>query len=151
MEPREVGAGRSIPSNEPRMRELILSLPEPWSLNNLIRMSYHMRNQRREMLKKRIDEQMREQFGSEWKASWQFMKYVEVDAIFNLSAKRDRFELPAALKIEMDALQEIGVITSDGPQNLRPGVLRQNTGGARGVRIRLRELPRPIVEPELEF
>ena len=133
------------------MRTLILTLPEPWSVNNLLRMSYHLRNQRREMLKKEIARQMEKNFGKNWRKEWPPLEYVRLDAIFTFRAKRDRLELPMCLKIEADALQEVGVIQSDGPSHLEPGKLKQLTRGARGVRLRLTELASPIVEPDLDF
>jgi hypothetical protein len=128
-------------------RTLILELPEPWSLNNLLRISYHNRNQRREMLKGLIWKQM-EALGATWNKSekklqgWTAIKFVRVDADLCLHALRDDLELPACLKIELDALQECGVIASDGPRNLERGAITQHTGSGRGVRIRLTELER---------
>lgn len=116
------------------LREIVISLPEPWSLNNLLRQSYHMRNQRREMLKSAIAAQM--------PRGWKPMKYVQVDAHLSLASLRDDFELPACLKIELDAAQEVALIDSDGPRALIRGSVTQSAGSARGVRLRFVELPK---------
>lgn len=125
------------PDPEPRepreLRTLTLQLPEPWSLNQLLRTSYHNRNQRREMLKKEIARQL--------PPKWRPMKYVIVDAHITLAKLRDDFELPACLKIELDAAQEVKAIVSDDPSHLKRGEVTQTVGSPRGVRLTLRELP----------
>ena len=132
------------------LRQITISLPEPWSLNNLLRQSYHFRNSRREMLKKELLKHF-QAYG--WLIHekkplkhaltgevWQPMKFVRVDAHLTLSALRDDFELPACLKIELDAAQEVKLIASDGPKNLVRGDVTQSTGTPRGVTIRFTEL-----------
>lgn len=140
-------------------RTLTLSLPASWSLNQLLRASYHLRNQRREMLKAAILREMESQgysitgrgktrrVGSDWRP----MRFLRADALIGSTKYRDNFELPASLKIEFDALQETGVIASDGPDCLERGIIAQCTGRGNFVRIRITELPKKPQQPLLDL
>lgn len=137
-------------------RELTLALPASWSINQLIRASYHLRNARREMLKAKIGQQMVEQGYSYDKKTkkvgkWTPMRYARADALIGVSKLRDNFELPASLKIEFDALQEVGVLISDAPDALERGIISQRTGKGQFVRIRLLELARAPTQPPLDI
>jgi hypothetical protein len=145
-------------------RTLTLELPASWSINQLIRASYHLRNSRREMLKAKILGQMEahgyttvttqekgakkvRKVGPDWKP----FRFLRADALIGSAKFRDNFELPASLKIEFDALQETGVIATDGPEALERGIVSQCSDRGNFVRIRLVELAAAPKQPQLDI
>lgn len=151
-------APKSSESSSSELRTLVLSLPATWSINQLIRASYHLRNQRREMLKAAICRQMAERYGCEYDEKkrkligFRPLRFAIADALIGVPATlRDNFELPASLKIEFDALQECGVLENDGPRNLGRGIVAQRTGEGQWLRLRLRELSAAPEQPELDL
>lgn len=117
------------------LRTLTLRLPLPWSINELIRKSFHLRNTRRNLLMRRISRLTPD--------DWQPLRYYRVDAMIDLVELRDPLELPASLKIEMDALQECNVVVDDGPDFLVVGTIAQRKARPLGVTLTLTELARP--------
>lgn len=118
----------------PCPRQIVLKLPCPWSINDLLRARYDLRNKRRELLKKRISKLR--------PPGWSPLKRFRVDALISVPGElRDPLELPASLKIEMDALQECGIIAGDGPKNVVVGDISQIRARPTGVLITLTELP----------
>lgn len=115
---------------------LTLYLPEPLSVNRLLRLHHRERSRHRDRLALRIRGQR--------PRGWEPAPRYRVDAELRLHQPRDPLELPGCLKIVLDACILAGIVEDDGPHHLVPGRITQRVQReARGLTLTITPLEAP--------